>query len=255
VSDETDRRLNVPPPSPPGLAIATLVLGILGVVLSPLLLGGLLGLAGLALGVLHLRRRSASKGMAVWGMALALVGVGASVAAGSLYYHLYREVQQRWADAHEWETGDAAAKWVGTTAPNLTLTTLEGENVELAQFTGRPVVVNFWATWCGPCKRELPELNRLAREEPQIVVLGVSDEPAAVIQAFAEKRPFAYRVASLPSRPAPFDNLQGIPTTVFIDRKGVIREVKVGMLVFDEMKERALAPDYAATPTALPPDR
>jgi cytochrome c biogenesis protein CcmG, thiol:disulfide interchange protein DsbE len=141
---------------------------------------------------------------------------------------------------------------VGRTAPALTLTTIDGETVQLDQLRGRPVVLDFWATWCAACRQELPALNRVARENPDVVILGISDEPTSTLKAFAEKHPFDFRIASLVSAPAPFDDVSAIPTNVFIDRQGVIRDVHVGALSHAQILARATAPDYdpaAATAT------
>ena len=96
-------------------------------------------------------------------------------------------------------------QWIGTEAPPLTITALDGQTVRLEQLRGRPIVAVFWATWCAACRRELPHLNRLAREAPEVAVLGLSDEPEATVRTFAAKQPFDFPVASLPSPPAPFD--------------------------------------------------
>lgn len=241
-------------PSPSlGLAIAALVLGILGLVLSPLLVGGVLGLVGLGLGAVYLRSRPERKGMARWGMALGSVGLVASVGAGVLYYRLYREFRSQMQSYEDASEGPAEAPdWAGTLAPAMKLTTLDGESVELAQFAGRPVVLTFWATWCQACRNEVPHLNRLAREVPDVVVLAVSDEPEPTLRAFAKERQVEYRVASLPTPPAPFDQVRSLPTTVFIDRKGVVREAQVGALDFDEMRSRATAPDHAGPGRTVP---
>lgn len=245
MSEEPGRPLADTPPHSLGLAIAALVLGILGLVLSPLLVGGVLGLVGFGLGVVYLRSRPERKGMARWGMALGCLGLLASVGAGMLYYRLYREFRsemESYGDPDE-ATADAP-EWVGTTAPAMKLTTLDGERVELAQFAGRPVVLTFWATWCRACRHEIPHLNRLAREFPDVVVLGVSDEPEPTLRAFAKEHGVEYRLASLPAPPAPFDQVRSLPTNVFIDRKGVIREAQVGALDFEEFRARAIAPDH-----------
>ena len=244
--------------APLALAVAALVLGILAPVLSPFLIGGVLGLLGLPLSILYLRRRGQNRAMGWWALALSTLGILASTGLGVLYYHFYRKMEAEMAGLGA-SHGERVGTWEGVQAPALTLTTLEGERVDLASLKGRPVVLNFWATWCAACRQEMPHLSRLAREIPasELAVLGVSDEDRDTLRAFVDKENVAYRIASASSLPAPFDGVEALPTTAFIDRQGVIREVHVGYQDFETLKARALAPDYQApaeSATATPND-
>jgi thiol-disulfide isomerase/thioredoxin len=230
-----------PQTAPGGLAIATLVLGILALVLCPLLVGGIFGLAGLCLGFLHLVRRGPSRTMALWGAGLSLLGVLGSGAAGALYYYGYRQMSAQFA-SHDTDD-EVTTDWQGLLAPAMTLTTLDGERLDLGALKGRPVVLNFWATWCGACQEELPHLNRLAQEHSDVVVIGVSDEPEGTLRAFVKAHPVEYRLVSARA-PAPFDDIRSIPTSVFIDRKGVIKGAHVGYQDFDALKAHAMGADY-----------
>ncbi len=120
---------------------------------------------------------------------------------------------------------------VGRPAPDFSLTTLDGETVSLAALRGKPVVLNFWATWCGPCQREMPVLQSAAqRFAGEVVILGVDEgEMPNVVQDFVS----VYRV----NFPVPLDidqtvgdqyGVQGLPTTFFIDADGIIRHRWMG---------------------------
>ena len=76
---------------------------------------------------------------------------------------------------------------IGHPAPDFTLNTLSGERFDLAGLRGKPVILNFWATWCPPCRSELPELDAASRRYAgQVAVIGVDQaEPAAGVQSFA----------------------------------------------------------------------
>lgn len=239
------------PSLPPGLGIAALVLGILALVLSPLLVGAILGIIAVGIGVFFLRGTSTGRSMARWGIGLGLAGVLVGAGAFVLYYSLYRRAQSEWT-AYDPGADDGSAtpasEWVGLRVPAATLTTLDGERLELDQYRGRPVVLNFWATWCGACRREQPHLDRLAREVPQVLVLRVSDEPESTLRAASQQA--AYRTASWPTPPKPFDGVESLPTTVFIDPAGVIADVAVGYEDFESLKSRALGASYAGTPRA-----
>ena len=116
-------------------------------------------------------------------------------------------------------------------APDFTLTTLTGETFSLSAARGRPVVLNFWATWCGPCQRELPALQAAAeRYGDRVLIIGVDQgEEAATVQRYVDDLGLTF--------PSPMDseftvsalyNVRGLPTTFFIDPDGVIRQVWLG---------------------------
>lgn len=119
---------------------------------------------------------------------------------------------------------------VGHPAPDFTLTTLDGERFTLAE-QETPIVLNFWATWCGPCQRELPELQHAAEQYAgSVAIVGVDQgEEASVVQQYVDDLGLTFAI--------PMDeefevgqlyNVRGLPTTFFIDRNGVIREVWAG---------------------------
>lgn len=245
----------------PGLAIAALVLGVIGFVLSVFVAGGVLGLAGMVLATISLRRNSPGRGMAIAGIVLGSLSLLGGAAMGLFYYRAYTEYAAYFASMEEsgadekdgddaGDSDDEHSAWTGLAVPPMTFTTLEGEMVDVARFAGKPVVLNFWATWCAACRQELPDLNRLAKEVPDIVVLGISDEDEDTLREFGRSNAYGYRMASLASPPAPFDGVHALPTTVFVDRKGVIRATHVGSLDFEELRSRATAPDFQ--PTAKP---
>ena len=120
----------------------------------------------------------------------------------------------------------------GFRAPDFTLTTLEGETVTLSDFKGQPVLINFWATWCPPCRAEMPAIQaayeRYAAQG--LVVLGVDmAESPDVVAAFVQR--FGIRF------PIPLDRdeqvatqyrVRAIPTSFFVDREGVVRSTFTG---------------------------
>lgn len=115
-------------------------------------------------------------------------------------------------------------------APSLVLQTPEGDYSDLAELRGRPVVLNFWATWCPPCVEELPEFTAFAQAHPDVAVLGVALDSgtAAEIRAAADKLGIGYPVlmGDAPTR-ATWD-IGTLPTTVFIGPDGRVLGSHVG---------------------------
>lgn len=130
----------------------------------------------------------------------------------------------------------------GVAAPDFTLATPAGETVTLSQFRGRPVVLNFWATWCPPCRNEMPALQSVWEQyrDQGLVVLGVNlDESAATIQAFTARVGVDFpTVIDRDLRVTERYQIIPLPTTFFIDADGVIRDRKEGEISLAEAELR-----------------
>jgi peroxiredoxin len=143
---------------------------------------------------------------------------------------------------------------LGVRAPELRFETVAGDMLDVQALQGRRVLLNFWATWCPPCRHELPDFVRLASEADRhgVVVIGISDESADVLARFASANRMRYPLVSLDPWPAPFDAVVALPTTIVIDRRGVIESVHRGVLDYDELVTLASAPDALDAPRAAP---
>ena len=236
-----------------GLAIGSLVLGILALVLSFLVLGGFLGLIGLALGTAHLVKKRRPVVMARWGVALSVLGLIASIGFAGLYYYAYQKITKLVQSSSQSEGVDFT-KWEGVIAPDISVTNLDGQTIKLSGLKGKRVVLDFWATWCPPCRQEIPHFvelfNQTSRDD--LVIVGISDEDAKTLRDFVKKQGVNYPIASAKNLPSPYSDIQAIPTTFFIDRKGVIQTVVVGYHEYNDLKRDALAPDFSGEPKPAP---
>lgn len=120
----------------------------------------------------------------------------------------------------------------GNTAPDFNLPTLDGKTVSLTGLRGKPVVINFWTTWCTYCVEEMPLLEQLYRKwsAQGLVFLAIdSGEDAATVKAFVQKQGLSFPVLlDDKSEVTEKYNIAGLPTTYFIDTNGIIRELKIG---------------------------
>jgi cytochrome c biogenesis protein CcmG/thiol:disulfide interchange protein DsbE len=134
---------------------------------------------------------------------------------------------------------------IGKPAPPLAGSTLDGATFDLAAQRGKPVLVNFWASWCGPCREEFPLLEDAAVRHAAegLVVVGAlyKDDPEPA-QAFVEEQGATWPTVTDPERAiGQAWKVLAPPQTFFIDREGIIREVQVGQVRDAEELDRLLA--------------
>ena len=128
--------------------------------------------------------------------------------------------------------------------PSLRVTTVDGKTFDLADQRGKWTVVNFWATWCGPCLKEMPELSALDAMREYIVVVGLAYEDTTIedMRAFLKTHPVVYPIALLDvyNPPADFDTPRGLPMTVLVGPDGKVVKTITGPVTAHDL-EAAIA--------------
>jgi peroxiredoxin len=131
-------------------------------------------------------------------------------------------------------SGATVGLQIGDVAPNFTLTSLDGKQVSLSQFRGKPVMLNFWYSTCPGCLAEIPGMQRFYSAQraagKDFVILGVNSvDDAQTAQQFSQQYGLTYSLAlDNNQHVATLYSLTGTPTSYFIDRQGIIRSVVVG---------------------------
>ncbi len=135
-------------------------------------------------------------------------------------------------------TGSTFAADVGSPAPSFSLDTLAGVKETLSQYKGQVVMLNFWATWCGPCQQEIPLLDQMYKKyKPAgFTLIGIDvDKAAPPVKALLDRKPVSYPIVLDPANEVSKEyHVNDMPSSVFIDRKGQVRFIHRGYKVGDE---------------------
>lgn len=128
---------------------------------------------------------------------------------------------------------------IGKVLPDFTLKNLKGEDVSLSDYKDKIVLVNFWATWCGFCDAEMPDLERLHKENDDIVVLAVNvSEGKSVVEKYIQKGGYTFEVVLDEDGKISQDYLvSGLPASYFTDKDGIFLGIVPGMLTYEQMNE------------------
>lgn len=128
-------------------------------------------------------------------------------------------------------------------APDFTVYDMEGKAVKLSDFRGKPVVVNFWATWCGPCKMEMPSFEALYTEygdRVEFMMVNLTDgsqETRTTVRKFLEETGYTFPVYLDTTTQAAYAyGVYSIPMSVFVDAKGEMIHTQIGMMSEDSLR-------------------
>ena len=127
---------------------------------------------------------------------------------------------------------------VPDTAPDFALPSPQGETISLAALRGQTVIVNFWASWCGPCRQEIPEFSRFAHDHPEITVLGLAVESgeAREVSSSARRLGIDYPVALADSATVRAYDISAFPTTIVVGPDGQVQHVQVGAMSYAQLQ-------------------
>jgi len=129
-------------------------------------------------------------------------------------------------------------------APNVTMTTLDGRTIQLADQKGKVVLVNFWATWCAPCRKEIPDLINLYSElkSDGLLVVGVAtdDDGESVVAPFVKRKKINYPIVVDTSGTveSKFEAMYGLPTTYVVNAEGKIIRRILGIFPTEDMRPK-----------------
>jgi len=127
-----------------------------------------------------------------------------------------------------------------------TLPDLEGRDIVFRHYLGKPIVVNFWATWCAPCVEEMPELSAMAQTMPNIQFVGIGIDTADKIRQFVDKIPVSYPLlvaghAGIALLRELGNATGGLPFTVMLDANGSMIDTVLGQVQPADLRERVQA--------------
>ena len=141
------------------------------------------------------------------------------------------------------------AIFAGDKAPDFTLSDLNGNNVSLSDYEGQVILLNFWATWCPPCRAEIPDINKLYKdyESKGFIALGITQEDKSTIREFKQSTEISYpilfdnqEIGKQYQDYLPEDERGYIPYTFIINREGQVVESFVGSRSYDDFKNMIL---------------
>ncbi|PLT29339.1 redoxin domain-containing protein [Peribacillus deserti] len=137
------------------------------------------------------------------------------------------------------EAASAPGLETGNKAPGFKLTTIDGKSVKLSDYRGKKIMLNFWATWCPPCKKEIPEMEEYSKQMGKDqIILAVNMDPQADVKGFAAKMGMTFPILlDTDNEVNTTYKIISIPTTYFIDSKGIISSKILGAMTKKDMAD------------------
>jgi thiol-disulfide isomerase/thioredoxin len=173
-------------------------------------------------------------------------------AAAALGYISYRLITDAQPDVAPGEAAEASALPLADSLPDFSLANLAGEPTPIGSWPGRPMIVNFWATWCVPCRREIPLLKQFQAANPEVQVVGIAVDRAEAVGSYAAEALFNYPILvgegdALAAATAFGAQVVVLPITVFTASDGAILDLHLGEVHKEHLENyTAVLADLAA---------
>lgn len=165
-------------------------------------------------------------------------------------------------------TPPASAPQEGYKAPDFQLQTPDGNLVALSSYSGKPVIVNFWATWCPPCRAEMPDMQRIYEDYRRegLIILGINNQESGnVVKEFSDEFGLTFPLLlDSNGKVSELYLVRNFPTTLFIDSNGVINSIQIGSMDYERFQleiqrafnlAKAPEPPTISEPTEVIQDR
>ncbi len=174
-----------------------------------------------------------------------LIALGIALAAVALVSFLSLQADRTQAQTESGPLASLRANPPGTATmlmPELTLMTVDGRELDLTELKGKAVLVNFWATWCPPCRLEMPDLEAFYQQNQAdgVVVIAINaGEPAGMVDSYVDELGLSFDVLLDPTMQSMHAfRVASLPTSFFVDRDGVVRTRFAGALTLQQMEQR-----------------
>ncbi len=126
----------------------------------------------------------------------------------------------------------------GSKAVDFTLKNPDGKEITLSDYKGKKVLLNFWATWCNPCKKEMPDMEKIHQSNPDVVVLAVNIDSEQDIKGFMNNLNLSFQtVLDIDGEVNKNYKVVSIPTSFFINEEGIIHKKVVGLMDLEQMEK------------------
>ncbi len=130
---------------------------------------------------------------------------------------------------------------IGNQAPDFTLRSIDGSTVRLADLRGKPVLINFWATWCPPCKEEMPAIEKAYQKYrgQGWVFLGIDmKEDTETVRKFVTEGKYSWTFLMDDGKASSAYRVTGVPETYIVDRDGIVRDSRIGPMTYSEFDSK-----------------